>query len=184
MPPDQPLPQIHIQPGESRLLRNPGRLCTLLGSCLGITFWVKRLQVGALCHPMLPTLPARKGLQVGKAHARRYVDFTIRDLASQLDALGVSRVETEVKVFGGADVLEMTRSHARATVGMLNREAAERILRAEGYKVCACKVGGDQGMQIQFDTSNGEVLLRRLGRTQAAHSRRSRATSGEAKGWK
>lgn len=175
MPPDQPLPQIHIQPGESCLMRDPALLCTLLGSCLGITFWVERLQVGVLCHPMLPVLPAKKESHAGKTHARRYVDFAIRDVASQLDALGAARQETEVKVFGGADVLDMDRDHARATVGMLNREAAERVLCAEGYKVAACKVGGDQGIQIQFDTSNGEVRLRRLGKaTQPAHPRRSR----------
>jgi chemotaxis protein CheD len=184
MKPDVPLPQINVQPGESRLIREPGILCTLLGSCLGITFWVKRLRIGALCHPMLPALHARRATQLGKAWARRYVDFAVRDLASQFDALGVSRQETEVKVFGGGNVLDMDGRPGRPTVGTLNYEAGERILRAEGYRVTASKVGGDQGVQIQFNTGNGEVLLRRLGRTtKSAHPRRTHALQAKAHPW-
>ena len=181
---DRELPQIHVQPGESHLIREPGILCTLLGSCVGITFWVQRLRVGALCHPMLPALPARRAANFGEAAARRYVDFSIRDLASQLDALGATREETEVKVFGGADVLDMDRSHSRPTVGKLNGEAAERTLRAEGYAVAVSRLGGEEGMQIHFNTSNGEVWLRRFGRTnKTGHAHRPRASKSKAEPW-
>lgn len=180
---EQELPQIHVQPGESHLILEPGILCTLLGSCVGITFWVERLHIGALCHPMLPSLPARRAADAGGASARRYVDFSIRDLASQFDALGVTRQETEVKVFGGADVLDMDRSHSRPTVGRLNGEAAERILRAEGYTVAASRLGGDHGIQIHFNTGNGEVLLRRFGSGRPGHGHRSRASKSKAEPW-
>lgn len=157
------LPQIHVPPGESRLVREPAILCTLLGSCVGITFWVKRLQAGALCHPMLPSLPSQRSLNPDQRGSRRYVDYTIRDLAARLDAIGATRRETQVKVFGGADVLDFNRGHERPTVGRLNSEAAASILRIEGYKVSASSVGGDSGVQIRFNTANGEVLLRRFG---------------------
>ena len=163
MLPDPELPQIHVHPGESHLVREPGILSTLLGSCVGITFWVERLRIGALCHPMLPCAPERGIPQSGGAADRRFVDFTIRDVAARLDALGVTRHETEVKVFGGADVLDFDPDRARPTIGKLNREAAVRTLRAEGYRVTASSLGGRSGMQIQFNTNTGEVLLRRFG---------------------
>jgi chemotaxis protein CheD len=181
---DAELRQIHVQPGELVLIDEPGILCTLLGSCVGITFWVKRLRIGALCHPMLPAVPKRKEPHAGDASARRYVDFSIRDAAAQFDSLGVTRRETEVKVFGGADVLDMDRSHSRPTVGKLNCEAAVDILRVEGYKVMASSLGGEQGVQIHFNTSNGEVLLRRFGRTwKPEHNRRSCAIPTMTKPW-
>lgn len=164
MPPDRQLPQIHVQPGESCLIRESGILSTLLGSCVGITFWVERLHIGALCHPMLPSVLARRSPQGSGEGDRRFVDFAIRDLAARLDALGVSRAETEVKVFGGADVLDLDQGHAPPTIGKMNRDAAVRILRAEGYSVAASSLGGRSGMQIQFNTNTGEVLLRRFGR--------------------
>ena len=176
---DPELTQIHIQPGESHLMREPGILLTLLGSCVGITFWVERLRIGALCHPMLPSSDARGVSSGGVRDKRRFVDFTIRDLASQLDGLGVSRKETEVKVFGGADVLAFDPSHGRPTIGKLNGEAAVETLQAEGYRVAASCLGGHCGMQIRFNTNTGEVLLRRLGRLhgsgRALHPREPRA---------
>ena len=37
------LQELYVQPGESHLVRNPAILRTLLGSCVGITFWVPGL---------------------------------------------------------------------------------------------------------------------------------------------
>ena len=145
-------------------MREPVLLCTLLGSCVGITFWVKRLRIGALCHPMLPAAPARPMVHACGPEGRRFVDFAIRDVAAQFDALGITRVETEVKVFGGADVLELDHGAARRTIGYLNREAAVCTLRDAGYSMAASSLGGRRGMQIHFNTQTGEVLLRRFGR--------------------
>jgi chemotaxis protein CheD len=52
--PEEGLPEVYLQPGESRMVREPTILRTLLGSCVGIAFRVPRLSLGALCHPMLP----------------------------------------------------------------------------------------------------------------------------------
>jgi len=57
---DEQLPEVYVQPGESHLVREPTMLRTLLGSCVGVTFLVPRLGVGALCHPMLPPTPASR----------------------------------------------------------------------------------------------------------------------------
>lgn len=171
MEPESDLPQIHVQPGESHLLRAPGILCTLLGSCVGITFWVRRLGLGALCHPMMPNFPARLAARAGSATARRYVDFTIRDVATQFDALGARRSETEVKLFGGADVLQVGQTSSRPSVGKLNCETAVRILRSEGYEIAASSLGGESGLQIYFNTTNGEVLLRRFGKSPCGRRR-------------
>lgn len=174
------LPQIHVQPGESHLVRTPAILCTLLGSCVGVTFWVKRLGVGALCHPMMPSFPARLSAPVEGASALRYVDFTIRDLAAQLDATGARRPETEVKLFGGADVLQVAQNSSRSSVGKLNCEAALRVLRAEGYAIAASSLGGEVGMQIYFNTTSGKVLLRRFGRCQTGRRGVPRENQGDS----
>jgi chemotaxis receptor (MCP) glutamine deamidase CheD len=45
----------------------------------------------------------------------------------------------------------------------MNREMALEILRAEGFDVAASRLGGPVGFHIDFYTTTGEVLLRRLG---------------------
>jgi chemotaxis protein CheD len=155
------LPEIHVQPGESRLVREPAILRTLLGSCVGIAFRIPRLGVGALCHPMLPRCLAKPAAILNRSAGGRYVDFAICDLARQFDALGAHRGEVEVRLFGGGDVLLMFDDAARPTVGRLNIEVAMKVLEEEGFAVSASSLGGKRGINIRFNTQTGEVLLKR-----------------------
>ncbi len=94
---------------------------------------------------------------------RRFVDFAIRDLARQFDELGARRSETQVKLFGGGDVLLVSeQASSRPTIGKLNCEAALEVLRKRATTVFASSLGGKSGLNIQFHTGSGEVLLRRL----------------------
>jgi chemotaxis protein CheD len=160
---DEPPNEVYVLPGESHLVSEPTILRTVLGSCVGVTFRVPRLGIAALCHPMLPACPRGSTEELNIAVARRYVDFTIRDLVRQFDSRGARREEIEVKLFGGGDVLVVVNpSAARPTVGKLNRETAVRVLREEGLDVLASSLGGTCGLNIQFHTLTGEVLLKRL----------------------
>jgi len=159
---DGVVPEVFVQPGECRLVTEPTVLCTVLGSCVGITFRVPRLGIGALCHPMLPRYPAHRIANSSEDGNRRYVDFAIHDIAQQLDSFSAARHETQVKLFGGGDVLPIASSTSRPTVGKMNSEAAMRVLEQEGFTVSACRLGGATGVHIQFHTATGEVLLRNL----------------------
>ena len=157
------LPDLNLQPGELFLARSPAILRTILGSCVGVTFWSARLGAGALCHGVLPRCPP--GLPPGGSASEgpRYVDFSIRYLARQFDALGASRRELEVKLFGGADMLPTAVDRQeRLTVGALNCQAAIEVLAEEGFTVSASDLGGERGRRIHFHTGTGEVLLHRL----------------------
>jgi chemotaxis protein CheD len=159
------LPEVFLQPGEVYLARKPTIIRTILGSCVGVTFWNARLGVGALCHALLPRCPKNPTLNLSLPTGRRYVDFSITDLARQFDQLGALRPEVQIKVFGGADVLPVNdAASARATVGRQNCETALEVLRSEGYDITASSLGGTCGRSIQFHTGTGEVLLRRLSR--------------------
>jgi chemotaxis protein CheD len=155
------LREVYVQPGESHLVREPAIMRTLLGSCVGIAFRVPRLGLGALCHPMLPRCPPRPPVPLSRSAGQRYVDFAIRDMARQIDALGARRDEVEVKIFGGGDVLLMVNNSGRPTIGKLNSEVAMKVLEEEGFAVMASSLGGKRGINIHFNTKTGEVLLER-----------------------
>lgn len=157
------LPEIYVQPGESHLVRGSVILRTVLGSCVGVTFWHRQRQIAALCHPMLPEHPAGRQGTLSLAAARRYVDFAIRELSERLDGLGLQRRETEVKLFGGADPLQVGQPGSRLTVGRQNADRAQQVLEELGYHVIASRLGGKHGCHIDFHTETGEVFLRRLG---------------------
>lgn len=174
MPPEEPTPEIYVLPGESHIVSQPAVLRTVLGSCVGITFLVPRLGLGALCHPMLPRCPLHRFDAANVDAGRRYVDFTIREMARRLDRFGALRSETEAKIFGGGDVLPMGGS-SRPTVGKLNAEVALSMLEEEGFVVSASSLGGKTGIHIEFRTGSGEVVLRRLASTHGPGRKRNSA---------
>ena len=160
--PETQIQEIYVQPGESHLRLQPAILRTVLGSCVGVTFWSPRLGIGALCHPMLPQCPAAQRSTLSAHAGRRYVDYAICEMARRLDAHGVIRSQVVVKLFGGGDVLAAIDGSNRPTVGKLNSEAAFKTLEEEGFNVCACRLGGDSGVHIEFSIATGEVLVRTL----------------------
>lgn len=156
------LPELNLQPGELHVARDPMLLQTILGSCVGVTFWSKKIGAGALCHGVLPRCPAALAAGSPK-EGHRYVDFSIRYLARRFDALGASRSEVEVKVFGGSDVLPVQESRgAKPTVGALNAATALEVLEAEGFSVLAYDLGGKRGRKIHFHTGTGIVYVYKL----------------------
>lgn len=169
----------NVQPGELLLERGPAILRTILGSCVGATFWSARLGAGALCHGVLPLCPAVWIAGVDPAPNFRYVDFSIRYLIRQFDRLGVSRHDMEVKVFGGADVLPMGRRTGRPTVGALNCQIALDVLAEEGIVITASDLGGTRGRRIHFHTATGVVLVQRLEAWNSDHDRPTMGDSGE-----
>lgn len=155
--------EVYLQPGEMFLAREATIIHTLLGSCVGVSFWSRRMGIGALCHAMLPRCPEDLLRDVRPEVGYRYVDFAIRDLARKFDALGAHRSEVQIKLFGGADVLLAgTEVSARATVGSLNCDTALEVLHTEGFQIAASSLRGKSGLNIHFNTGNGEVHLRRL----------------------
>lgn len=159
---EEVLPEVYIQPGDSKLSQDPVLFRTVLGSCVGVIFWAPRQGYGAICHPMLPEIPKGQMGQMCEKQSCRYVDFAIRDMARRFDGLGIPRHELRLKLFGGGDVLMVANANTRPTVGKLNCEVALRVAEEEGLGIVASSLGGTTGLHIQFYSGSGEVLLRRL----------------------
>jgi chemotaxis protein CheD len=159
---DRDLIEVYLQPGEVYLARKPTIIRTILGSCVGITFWSSRLAAGALCHALLPRQPGSASEGQSSSNGHRFVDFAIRDLGRRFDKMGALRGEIQVKLFGGADVLPVGPKSSRLTVGRQNCKVALEVLREEGFSVIASSLGGTCGRSIQFNTGTGEVRVRRL----------------------
>jgi chemotaxis protein CheD len=161
---DSGLLEVYLHPGESYLARQPAIIRTLLGSCVGVSFWSQRRGIGALTHCQLPRCPAILAASKNLLDGHRYVDFAIRDIARQFDELGARRSEMQVKVFGGADVLLISEeASAKPSVGKLNWQAALEVVQSEGFHMTASSLGGTIGRNIRFNTETGEVQLRWLG---------------------
>ena len=150
---------LFLKPGQIMVSSEPLLVTTLLGSCVSVTMFSQRLQLGGICHAQLPGGGDPPGAERQK-HPGKFVDCAIREMLGRLLAQGALRGELEVKLFGGSDMFD-SRGRLRS-VGRQNTEMALRILEREGVRVSNQDLGGERGRKIIFHTHTGAVFLKRL----------------------
>ena len=142
---------------------------TVLGSCLAVTMFHRRRGLGAICHGLLPKCNGRKGCSGECLEGFKYVDCSIQKMVRIFDQHKVRRGEIEVKCFGGSDMFaRQIERPGLISVGRQNIISAEKILHSEGLKLNVKDVGGPEGRKIFFYTHTGEIMLKRLKKTEAA----------------
>jgi chemotaxis protein CheD len=162
-----------LKPGELFITRQPALVMTVLGSCVSVTMFSKRLGLGAICHAQLPesglkdrcsaNCPIGRNMSSQQNEAFKYVDCSICYMAQVFASKGIRPDEREVKLFGGAEVLAVRRSTNRTmTVGRQNIEMALNIIDSEKMNLTASSVGGRRGRKLVFYAHSGEVLQKYL----------------------
>jgi chemotaxis protein CheD len=174
----QGLPVVRLKAGEMHCSGQPTLVTTVLGSCLSITFYSRRLGIGGICHGMLPTCGNKEECRGDCPDKFTYVDCSIRQMARIFGRFGARRDEIEVKCFGGADMFSRPIETARTvSIGRQNSLIADALIKNEGLTLNTRDVGGFQGRKLLFYTHTGEVLLKRLENTgRAAHPVRELVT--------
>jgi chemotaxis protein CheD len=144
---------IYLHPGEMCFCDRPTRVETVLGSCVSITMWNARLQIGCICHAVLPR-------QRGADDPFKYVDSSIQFMLRALEKHSSRRGDLEVKLFGGASMRLPSPNHK--SVGSQNIDMATTVLRDEGITVRISDTGGTSGRKLLFYTGTGEVFVKRI----------------------
>ncbi len=150
------LPIIYLKPGEIYLGEQPTVVTTILGSCVSLIFFNQLHRLGAICHAVLPEDVHQEG-------SFRFVDHSFYWMLEQFQSQGIALQQIQVKLFGGADVLECYQGRCQTvTVGQQNIQRALKMLEAHGLQVQASDLGGSVGRKIFFFTHTGEVLLKQV----------------------
>jgi chemotaxis protein CheD len=151
------LPIIYLKPGELYLGERPAVVTTTLGSCLSLIFFNQDQRLGAICHALLP-------IDEHQEKSFRFVDRAFSWMLAQFQARDISPKQIQVKLFGGADVLDMAGGDCSPlTVGQRNIRQALELVKAHGLRVQVSCLGGNRGRKIFFFTHMGVVLLKKLG---------------------
>ena len=159
---DEQAPHLVIYPGEFFFGEGAGRVQTLLGSCVGATFWHPQRRLGGLCHYLLPN--RIEGL------ASRPLDARYGDEALELIHSAVLRKATYssdyvVKLFGGGDMFPLLDLSGAATgdtmlIGERNVAVGRKFLGEHGFILSAQDVGGSGYRVISLDLQTGDVSVR------------------------
>jgi len=84
---DKGLPIIYLKPGEMYITEKPALVSTVLGSCVSVTMFNPRLQIGAICHGLLPTFKP-ESLYGNLAAEYKYVNSSIYKMVKQYEVRG------------------------------------------------------------------------------------------------
>ncbi len=157
------LPIITLNPAELFISDRPVIVRVVLGSCVAVTMFDRRRGVAAICHAVLPEMgkdPANTPQMTG---TYQYVNSVVPIMLKRLGSYGVSPGELEVKLFGGADMINQRTGKPKThPVGQSNIHAVIQAIKAQGMELKTSDVGGSLGRKILFYTHTGEVLLKRL----------------------
>lgn len=141
----------------------PGELLgTVLGSCVAACIRDARLAIGGMNHFMLPTLQAEgvSGASGSAWPATRFGDVAMHCLIGELLRRGARQADLEVKLVGGAKVLD-----ALSDVGARNIQFARDYVHASGLTLLGEDLGDRYPRKVLYDPARGAVRVKRLPRS-------------------
>ena len=128
----------------------------MLGSCLGLALYDRKLKVGALAHIVLPASLGRS------EHPGKFADTAIPVMIRRMQELVASGpMRLQAKLAGGANMFSVADSSN--TVGTQNVSSVEHILQELRIPVTGRHCGGEQGRKMTFDLATGLVKIEIVG---------------------
>ncbi len=144
----------YLYPGNIFTSVDPHIVTTILGSCVSICLFDPVVSIGGINHYMLP-LWNGEGLA-----SPRYGNIAITKLLERMEGLGCKKGRLEAKVFGGGEVLRITRGSIN--VSQRNIILAKDMLAELKIPIVAIDAGGNTGRKIIMHTSTGKIVMKRL----------------------
>ncbi len=142
--------KVFVHPGQFHIAERsaPTLISCMLGSCVEVCLWDRKLHTGGAVHYLLPgelNVPSKNSGVQG-----------IKDLFSGMVQLGARPENIVAKVFGGACMLKELRG---VHVGDRNVEIARQQLKEMRIPILQEHVGGDRGRRVRFLTDTGETTV-------------------------
>ena len=142
--------QHFLYPSSLYVSKEPYVIKTILGSCVAICIWDKKLKFGGMNHYMLPNWNGND------LASPKYGNIAIDKLIERMFYLGSNRNDLVAKVFGGGELLE-ARTGNSMLIGERNIRVARLMLEERNIPIVASSTGGKRGRKIIFFNDSGEV---------------------------
>lgn len=132
-------------------------IITILGSCVAACVHDPVAKVGGMNHFLLPD--TGEAALKNANESTRYGVFAMEQLINGLLKLGAQKSRLEVKVFGGANVINNS-----SMIGTKNVAFVREFLRREGLRITSSDLGEDYPRRLRFYPDTGKAMLLKLRR--------------------
>ena len=148
-----------ILPGEFYVTKNDEVIVTLLGSCISVCVYDRRLKLGGMNHFMLPVTgnSVCHDSILLNGEAGRYGNYAMEHMINEMLKQGADKKHLEFKVFGGGKVLKNATS-----IGDSNIEFVFDYMKKENYVIQSSNVGDIYPRKILFYVNTGDVFMKKL----------------------
>lgn len=151
---------IKVGMADLNIAKAPDKLTTLgLGSCVGITLYDKKNQLGGLAHIMLPSSVEIKKNQ----NKAKFADTGIDELIEIMIKNGANKKNLVAKITGGAQMFSFNSNTSILNIGKRNITATKKKLKSINIKVISEDTGGNFGRTIILDPIDGSLFIRTIG---------------------
>ncbi len=156
-----------LHPGDFYVTTSGEMLVTLLGSCVSACIRDPKKNIGGMNHFLLPVHKGEHvldGTNEGiMSRATQYGEWAMELLVDEILKHGGKRERLEVKLFGGARVLNLGTN-----IGEQNVNFVREFVSIENLNVLAEDLGGDEARKIIYHPCTGTVKVKRLSKTAVA----------------
>ncbi len=142
--------QHFLYPSSLFVSREPYVIKTILGSCVAVCLWDKKLKFGGVNHYMLPNWNGND------LASPKYGNIAIDKLLERMLGLGSNIKDIQAKIFGGGELLERGTGNS-TLIGERNIRVARLMLEERNIQIIASSTGGRRGRKILFFSDTGEV---------------------------
>lgn len=149
--------EVFLAPGEYHFGGGYTRVATVLGSCVSVAAWHPALQIGGMCHFMLPQGPGNGG----GAFDGRYANSAMQWLRHEMACCGTTPQGYRIHVLGGSSMFACDPSLPAARIGERNIEAARELLKHHGFPTAAADVGGASSRRVMLEVWSGRIDVAR-----------------------
>lgn len=157
---------INVEMGEGAVSKSPDVILSQgVGSCVVLTLYDAKTNIGGLAHIMMPLSVAQDFSPPVKAKASGYsfADTAIPALLDEMIKIGASGHGIYAKIIGGA---KMFSSYAdiKSCIGEENIREVKRILRKHKTPLAGFDIGGGHGRNVEFHLDSGRVVVKAFGK--------------------
>ncbi len=148
---------VKVQPGGYYASASGELIVTTLGSCVSACLYDRKVGIAGMNHFLLPVNNSAAGAQFGISAAARYGDYAMEAIINAMMKLGGSKRRMEVKIFGGAKVID-----SMMNIGQQNINFVRFFLANEDMRLDAEDVGGLQPRKIYLYSEDGRIRVKKF----------------------
>ncbi|MDQ6993804.1 MAG: chemoreceptor glutamine deamidase CheD [Mariprofundus sp.] len=148
-----------LLPGEYYVTTHDEAVVTVLGSCVSACIRDRVFGIGGMNHFMLPLHHGEKPKWAGSVvdTVTRFGNYAMEHLINDIITHGGRRGNLEVKLFGGAKIIE-----GMSDIGMSNVNFVLGYLKGEGMSAVSQDLAGICPRKLYYFPRTGRVLMKKL----------------------